>query len=711
MKNKIELIVSAVDQTADTWRQATERAKGFGARIQDLSAKTRSFWQQSVRSADDFKLKLDEIDGLLKNLATTAVLYGIVRGAKEAIDTYEQVQNTLMGLASVARYSGVAIGDAMQAAADLSADGLMDVAAASKALQNMLQRGYSLDQSIAMLERLKDSAAFNRAGHLSLAEAVKTATEGLKNENSILVDNAGVTKNVSVMWKEYADQIGKGVNQLSLAEKRQAEFNGIMRETEAQIGNAKRAADGLTGAKARLSVETKTLKQGLGEGLVPAFMLVVSAAGAALNGIKAFIGGIEILTVKVAALYDKAKIGPSRADEITKYEQLIAQAETNRDGWRGNLLGRDTYQVEIDRYKRALAEVKSRAGTDPVEQINAAADAQIQAIIDRWNGVLKAPDIGADTGKRRTDAATEFSSGEETVLKTASSEKDAAKAVIDTARGVTDNWRIQYENRYEIQSRALANEVQAEEDAAKAAIESARGVTDNWQIQHADRYDVQSRALDAMIEAEEQASDTLIELSQRTAESMEQNFSNFYFDVLERKITSLADLWTSLGQTINRVIADYMGQLTRSALFGEKGGGQGLIQAGLSWFTGLFNAHGNVFQSADGLQPYRNRIVSNPTLFRFAHGVGMMGEAGDEAIVPLKRMASGDLGVGAMQPAVKLDFQVINTFSEAKVTPKINSDGTSITVLIEQIENAIVNRTKIQSAFWNAADARYMRQR
>jgi hypothetical protein len=64
-----------------------------------------------------------------------------------------------------------------------------------------------------------------------------------------------------------------------------------------------------------------------------------------------------------------------------------------------------------------------------------------------------------------------------------------------------------------------------------------------------------------------------------------------------------------------------------------------------------------------------------------------------------------------MQPAVKLDFQVINTFSEAKVTPKINSDGTSITVLIEQIENAIVNRTKIQSAFWNAADARYMRQR
>ena len=33
-------------------------------------------------------------------------------------------------------------------------------------------------------------------------------TEGLKNENSILVDNAGVTKNVAKMWEDYAKAIG-----------------------------------------------------------------------------------------------------------------------------------------------------------------------------------------------------------------------------------------------------------------------------------------------------------------------------------------------------------------------------------------------------------------------------------------------------------------------------------------------------------------------
>lgn len=56
-----------------------------------------------------------------------------------------------------------------------------------------------------MMNRFKDSAAFGRQSSLSLGEAVKSATEGIKNENSILVDNAGVTKNVSMMWEEYAD--------------------------------------------------------------------------------------------------------------------------------------------------------------------------------------------------------------------------------------------------------------------------------------------------------------------------------------------------------------------------------------------------------------------------------------------------------------------------------------------------------------------------
>jgi hypothetical protein len=44
---------------------------------------------------------------------------------------------------------------------------------------------------------------------------------------------------------------------------------------------------------------------------------------------------------------------------------------------------------------------------------------------------------------------------------------------------------------------------------------------------------------------------------------------------------------------------------------------------------------------------FTNKIVNQPTLFAFAQGAGLMGEAGPEAIMPLKRDASGRLGVAA----------------------------------------------------------------
>jgi lambda family phage tail tape measure protein len=48
------------------------------------------------------------------------------------------------------------------------------------------------------------------------------------------------------------------------------------------------------------------------------------------------------------------------------------------------------------------------------------------------------------------------------------------------------------------------------------------------------------------------------------------------------------------------------------------------------------SAKGNVFESA-GLHAYANSIVDRPTVFPFAKGVGLMGEEGPEAIMPLKR--------------------------------------------------------------------------
>ncbi len=193
--------------------------------------------------------------------------------------------SALTGLRSVADGTGQDFGALQTQLNTLTADGLIPVSDAATALKNLLARGFDANQAIDMLNRLKDSAAFGRQASLTMGEAVRSASEGLKNENSILVDNAGVTKNVSVMWKEYAQQIGKGVDSLTTAEKRQAEYNGIMNETRFQVGDAAKYAATYAGAQAELSASTLRLEQAHGSAMQNALLPFVQVLSSIVDGL------------------------------------------------------------------------------------------------------------------------------------------------------------------------------------------------------------------------------------------------------------------------------------------------------------------------------------------------------------------------------------------------------------------------------------------
>jgi phage-related minor tail protein len=71
---------------------------------------------------------------------------------------------------------------------------------------------------------------------------------------------------------------------------------------------------------------------------------------------------------------------------------------------------------------------------------------------------------------------------------------------------------------------------------------------------------------------------------------------------------------------------------------------------------------------------FTNQIVDSPTLFKFAQGTGMMGEAGPEAIMPLKRDANGNLGVRSGQQQPNVDV-VVNNYSNAQATTQETTDS------------------------------------
>jgi len=78
---------------------------------------------------------------------------------------------------------------------------------------------------------------------------------------------------------------------------------------------------------------------------------------------------------------------------------------------------------------------------------------------------------------------------------------------------------------------------------------------------------------------------------------------------------------------------------------GSSAGGWGSIFSNIvNAFASSKSAKGNVFTSPS-LSAYSGQVVSKPTMFAFAHGAGLMGEAGPEAILPLRRTPAGKLGV------------------------------------------------------------------
>lgn len=94
------------------------------------------------------------------------------------------------------------------------------------------------------------------------------------------------------------------------------------------------------------------------------------------------------------------------------------------------------------------------------------------------------------------------------------------------------------------------------------------------------------------------------------------------------------------------------------------GGGSSSSGTLFDLFSGKFGfAKGGTF--ANGVHGYSNQVVDKPTLFAFAKGAGLMGEAGPEAIMPLTRTAGGKLGVQAI--GGNNTQIVVNNYASAKV--------------------------------------------
>jgi hypothetical protein len=154
---------------------------------------------------------------------------------------------------------------------------------------------------------------------------------------------------------------------------------------------------------------------------------------------------------------------------------------------------------------------------------------------------------------------------------------------------------------------------------------------------------------DAAAQAFGAAGSAISEVADKSRE-IAQGLAQDIFGPINEALTSGEFSWRTFADAVSRIAQNLAKRLIdlafkpiENALINAFSGGGG----GGGFLGSLFGfAKGGVFAGGQELTAFaRGGVVTRPTVFPFSRGVGLMGEAGPEAILPLRRGRDGRLGV------------------------------------------------------------------
>lgn len=345
---------SAVGQVAI--QIALEKAF-FNKDVKDTVKNTESAFSKGFGGIEKTSGKVfSGIGGIIKTAFAVVGVGAVTQFAKEAVNAASETQSAWTGLNSILTGTGKSFAEGKEFIDEYISDGLIPLGNAVTAYKNLASRGYSTEQIESTMLALKDAAAFGRQASYSYGDAITSATEGLKNENSILVDNAGVTKNVAKMWDEYAASIGTTANNLTQQQKIQAEVNGIIAETKFQTGDAAAYANTFAGKVARINTAFSNFKVAVGKFIAPIAELFLPYIEMALNALTRFFNKLgQVLKV----------FGLEMPDVVSKTSTSIADMGSSAIGTADNIASTGSAaEKAAKKIKRAFA------GVDEINVLN-----------------------------------------------------------------------------------------------------------------------------------------------------------------------------------------------------------------------------------------------------------------------------------------------------------------------------------------------------
>ena len=212
--------------------------------------------------------------------------------------------------------------------------------------------------------------------------------------------------------------------------------------------------------------------------------------------------------------------------------------------------------------------------------------------------------------------------------------------------------------------------------ALQATVDKQNELNGSWQV--------------GAIKALEDYNTEVMDVASQTRQVMTQAFQGME-DALVKFVTTGKN---DFGSLVDSIVAGLIRLEIQKSIMGPLSQAGGLSGA-MSWLSGLF-AQGGVFGTS-GVSAFAqggsfsNSVVSSPTLFPFADGVGLMGEAGPEAIMPLSRDSSGALGVKAAGlGGSQVVVNIMESPGQGGQQSRSKQNGVdTLTVWVERIKNSI----------------------
>jgi lambda family phage tail tape measure protein len=508
---------------------------------------------------------------------------------------------------------------------------------------------------------MKIAEATSRQTGQTVTQAFDDISRGVARESKLILDNLGIIVDVEKANQEYARSLGKTSAALTEAERRQAFMNSVLKsgdELVRRIGGAAGDMDDVNRMVAKHADLWNEVSRAIARAInkdLPAYLKAIdwiteklkgAGGGGAPDG-DALRREIEMLrSLEAKGMAQPGSAWAKQAEYARRFgagsEALAADerrsAEWRKPDWYASWREREgQYAADTEAQQKAAIEARERWLKDQQDRAKKAADEtkrQLQALTDEVKKAREDFDL-ALMGGSRLDEYMAGGQNENAIL------------------------RMHQENAARLDKELLGQ--------GSEAMIADQQAFDEWKRRTQDSFNI------------------MTELSERTAERMQDNFSDLFFDAFKGELKSLEDYANAIFDSILRAAADMAGQMMTQAIFGSKAvggtaGGGGLLGSIIGMFggggpeqLGQYSAKGNVFGPAGIMAFARGGVVDRPTVFPFARGMGLMGEAGPEAIMPLKRNAKGELGVSGGAGGVVVEMH--NHGTQASVSEQVDPSG------------------------------------